>query len=76
MGLPLARVGKRGVRLTGVGNVAAGTRLAVYGLAWIGHFCFEGNRPATWGYPWWSLRAEWRMFGLAITGKLKEQLPK
>ncbi len=48
---------------------------AAYGLAWLGHVCFEQNRPATWIYPWWSLRAEWRMTRLALTGRLRAQLP-
>lgn len=60
---------------TGRWSLLLAAPLAAYSLAWLGHFCFEGNRPATWGYPWWSLRAEYRMFWLAITGQLKTQLP-
>lgn len=50
------------------------TPVLAYGLAWFGHFAFEGNRPATWVHPWWSLRAEARMFWLAITGRLGPHL--
>ncbi|MFK7741517.1 MAG: Mpo1-like protein [Planctomycetota bacterium] len=45
-----------------------------YGIAWFGHLVFEKNRPATWTHPWWSLRAEWRMFWLAATGRLAPHL--
>lgn len=50
--------------------------LAAYGLAWTGHFVFEKNRPATWVYPWWSLRAEWRMCTLAMFGRLEPHLDR
>ncbi|MGI2261210.1 Mpo1-like protein [Shewanella sp. GXUN23E] len=33
-----------------------------YGFAWIGHFFFEKNRPATFQYPWYSLMGDWVMF--------------
>lgn len=45
---------------------------AAYALAWIGH-AFERNRPATWEYPWWSLRAEFRMVRLALSGGLRRE---
>ncbi|MAV64291.1 MAG: hypothetical protein CBD97_00800 [Pelagibacteraceae bacterium TMED237] len=33
-----------------------------YGLAWIGHFFFEKNKPATFKYPLYSFIADWIMF--------------
>ena len=40
-----------------------------YGFAWVGHFFFEKNRPATFQYPLWSLMGDWRMFWETVTGK-------
>lgn len=32
-----------------------------YGLAWIGHFAFEGNCPASWQHPIYSFFSDLRM---------------
>jgi len=48
--------------------------VAAYGLAWVGHFTIEKNRPATWAYPWWSLRAEVRMARLALLGRIRDEI--
>ncbi|WP_183254493.1 Mpo1-like protein [Brevundimonas basaltis] len=42
-----------------------------YGFAWVGHFFFEKNRPATFRYPLWSLMGDWRMFFEVVAGKRK-----
>ncbi|MCG8312897.1 MAG: DUF962 domain-containing protein [Pseudomonadales bacterium] len=41
-----------------------------YGFAWLGHFIFEKNRPATFKYPLYSLIGDWVMFKDMLTGKI------
>ncbi|WP_113906210.1 DUF962 domain-containing protein [Aliidiomarina celeris] len=33
-----------------------------YGFAWLGHFVFEHNKPATFKYPAYSLLGDWVMY--------------
>jgi hypothetical protein len=54
----------------------AGAVLCGYAFAWVGHFFVEHNRPATFKYPFWSFAADFRMFGCALTGKLRAELQK
>ena len=42
-----------------------------YGFAWLGHFIFEKNKPATFTYPLYSLLGDWVMFKDIIVGKVK-----
>jgi hypothetical protein len=42
-----------------------------YGFAWIGHFFFEHNRPATFTHPLYSLAGDWVMWWQVITGRMK-----
>lgn len=41
-----------------------------YGFAWVGHFFFEHNRPATFKYPLFSLMGDWVMFRDMLTGRV------
>lgn len=47
-----------------------------YAFAWVGHFFVEHNQPATFKYPLWSLRADFRMWALALRGKLGAELQR
>ena len=40
-----------------------------YGFAWIGHFFFEKNRPATFSHPLYSFIGDWVMFKDILIGK-------
>lgn len=50
--------------------------VGAYGFAWVGHFVFEKNRPATFQYPLWSFVSDWRMVALAATFQLKPELER
>jgi hypothetical protein len=51
---------------------ALGWPVVAYGFAWFGHFVIEGNRPATFGHPWWSFISDFRMLWWMLTGKLNQ----
>jgi hypothetical protein len=42
-----------------------------YGFAWVGHFVFEKNKPATFKYPLYSLLGDWVMLKDAFTGRIR-----
>lgn len=41
-----------------------------YGLAWVGHFFFEKNRPATFTHPLYSFMGDWVMLKDFLLGRL------
>jgi hypothetical protein len=43
--------------------------LAGYGFAWVGHFFFEKNKPATFQYPLYSLGCDFWLFWDLLRGK-------
>ena len=47
-----------------------GAVLAGYGFAWIGHFVFEKNRPASFKRPLYSFKGDWVLWRDMLTGKI------
>ena len=47
-----------------------------YGFAWIGHFGFEKNRPATFKYPVYSFIADWVMYGKILSGTMRAEVER
>ena len=45
-----------------------------YAFAWIGHFFFEHNRPATFQHPLWSFWGDWVMLKDFLTGQISNKL--
>ena len=45
--------------------------LCGYACAWIGHFVFEKNKPATFKYPIYSFIGDWVMLKDVLIGKVK-----
>jgi hypothetical protein len=47
-----------------------------YGCAWVGHFFIEGNTPATFGHPVWSLRADLLMWKMTLEGTMDDEVER
>lgn len=47
-----------------------------YGLAWIGHFFVEKNKPATFEHPLWSFMGDWKMLFLMLAGRMGEEVKR
>jgi hypothetical protein len=41
-----------------------------YAFAWVGHFFFEHNKPATFKYPLLSFRGDWRLWFDIVRGRI------
>lgn len=46
-----------------------------YGFAWVGHFRFEKNKPATFQHPFYSFLGDWVMLKDAILSTLGYPTP-
>ena len=45
--------------------------LCGYAFAWVGHFFFEKNRPATFRHPFYSFAGDWVMFKDILSGRIR-----
>ena len=45
--------------------------VAAYAFAWVGHFFFEKNRPATFTHPLYSFMGDWVMWRDILAGKIR-----
>lgn len=59
--------------------MALAAPVAGYGMAWIGHFAFEKNKPASWGgakAAVWSLRGDLRMWRYMLQGAMDAEVER
>jgi len=62
--------------VTGKKAFFAAAPLLGYGFAWIGHFVVEGNRPATFKHPLWSLRGDFVMWSKILRGTMAAEVER
>lgn len=48
--------------------------LCGYGFAWVGHYFFEKNKPATFTYPFYSLGSDFVMFWHTLTFQINRKI--
>jgi hypothetical protein len=56
--------------VTGNGWWLLAALLAGYSFAWVGHFYFEKNRPATFKHPFYSFIGDWVMYADIWRGRV------
>lgn len=55
--------------LTGRRRLLPALPLLGYGVAWPSHWLVEGNNPASFGHPLWSLRGDFQMISMMFQGR-------
>jgi hypothetical protein len=48
-----------------------GVPVVGYGFAWVGHFVFEKNTPATFSHPVYSFMGDWVMLWQVLTRQIR-----
>jgi hypothetical protein len=54
----------------------AAAPIAGYGPAWVSHFFIENNKPASFKYPLWSLKADLVMWAKIVTGRMDAEVER
>ncbi len=54
-------------------KLLVGAPVLAYGVSWLSHLFIEKNRPASFGYPLWSICADLKMAGMMLTGAMTEE---
>jgi len=62
--------------LTGRRSFFVAAPVLGYGFAWVGHFVFQGNKPATFKYPAWSLRGDLVMWWKTVNGTMADEVAR
>lgn len=60
-----------GALVTGRPWLLLAALLCGYGFAWIGHFVFEKNKPASFSRPLYSFMGDWMMYRDIWLGRIK-----
>jgi hypothetical protein len=71
VGTSLATLQAIAAVVTGQAAWWLGAVLAGYGFAWVGHFAFEKNRPATFRFPLYSLAGDFAMARDILLGRIR-----
>ncbi len=48
-----------------------GALVSGYAFAWVGHFFFEKNKPATFKHPFYSFVGDWVMYKDILIGRIR-----
>jgi hypothetical protein len=71
VGTALVLVSLVAAAITGAAWWLLAAPIAGYGFAWVGHFFFQHNRPATFTHPWYSLAGDFVLFRDMLFGRIR-----
>lgn len=76
VGTTLAMTSAAAGLLTGRRGLLLAAPVFGYGFAWVGHFVFQKNKPATFQHPVWSLRGDFVMWWKMATGAMDAEIER